>query len=141
MGSPGKTQRPMTNVGGITVYGGTYPAMIWGAYMKVVESGRPVQRFVAPDALTTRQPRQLLLADELPASTRTNDSSGFSSPAPEVGGGAGGGGGSTTTVGPRNGPTTIFDPFGGIDDPADDTPRTTRTSRPPRPRDITTVPP
>ncbi|HEX6595383.1 MAG TPA: transglycosylase domain-containing protein, partial [Acidimicrobiales bacterium] len=60
MGTPGSPQRPMTNVGGITVYGGTYPAMIWGSYMRAVEAAKPPVRFPAPDPLTTRASRTLL---------------------------------------------------------------------------------
>ncbi|MGH9222810.1 MAG: transglycosylase domain-containing protein [Acidimicrobiales bacterium] len=139
MGSPRGGQKPMTNVGGVTVYGGTYPAMIWGAYMRTVEAGKTPARFPAPENLTARQPRTLLLANEAPADVRQNDSSQSNNSDQNGGGNQGGQAGPTTSVN-RAVPTTVFDPFGTVPDD-DDTPRTTRTSRPPRPRDITTIPP
>src|SRR5437763_5999980 len=41
MGSP-TAEVPMHNVGGISVQGGSYPAAIWGAYMKAALQGQPV---------------------------------------------------------------------------------------------------
>jgi membrane peptidoglycan carboxypeptidase len=40
MGAP-QAQLPMDNVGGITVYGGTYPARIWHAFMSARLAGQP----------------------------------------------------------------------------------------------------
>jgi penicillin-binding protein 1A len=155
MGSPGTVQHGMTNVGGVTVYGGTYPAMTWGAYMKAVEAGRSPTRFPAPDALTTRAPRYLELPGErfvsppqrvvdvgaprpVIAASPSNDGVGVVSPptsAPSSGG-AGGGGGAGGLVDPGTTAPPV-DAGGGT---GDDTSQTTRTSRPPRPRDLTTLP-
>jgi penicillin-binding protein 1A len=48
MGSP-VGNVPMRNVGGIRVFGGTYPARIWGAYMAQALDGLPVETFTEPD--------------------------------------------------------------------------------------------
>jgi penicillin-binding protein 1A len=40
--------RPMTNVHGISVFGGTFPALIWKAFMSRALEGKPVQRFELP---------------------------------------------------------------------------------------------
>ncbi len=50
MGSP-VGNVPMTNVGGISVTGGSYPARIWGAYMADALAGLPAIRFAAPEPL------------------------------------------------------------------------------------------
>jgi penicillin-binding protein 1A len=145
MGTPGTLQRPMTNVGGVTVYGGTYPAMIWGAYMRALEAGKPPQRFTPPEVLTTRAPRTLVLPGELPPvfpqqpTLVFDDQRSTATTAP-----------SSVTVPPIAAPVdptvptvpvitapTITFPF----DDDDDTSRTTRTTRQPRPRDLTTLPP
>ena len=48
MGAPaGKV--PMTNVGGIRVTGGSYPARIWQAYMDVATTNDPLVDFAEPD--------------------------------------------------------------------------------------------
>lgn len=44
VGYPG-TERPMTNVRGIAVKGGTFPAMIWARFMRRALAGRPVVAF------------------------------------------------------------------------------------------------
>ncbi|MGH9278831.1 MAG: hypothetical protein ACRD12_12105, partial [Acidimicrobiales bacterium] len=138
MGSPGTVQREMSNVGGIRVYGGTYPAMVWGAYMRAAMVGHAPLRFTAPDALITRAPKQLKIEGEVvPAEEKPKpEDDGPTTTHPAAGGPA-------TTTGPNeNGgqrPTTSFN----FDDPfttEEDVPRTTRTSRV-RPRDLTTLPP
>jgi len=48
MGSP-TAEVPMRGVGGINVQGGSYPAGIWGAYMKAALSGQPAIPFPQPD--------------------------------------------------------------------------------------------
>ena len=48
MGSP-KAEVPMRGVGGINVQGGSYPAGIWGAYMKDALAGQPAIPFPEPD--------------------------------------------------------------------------------------------
>ncbi len=47
MGDP-KARTPMYDVGGITVFGGTYPARIWGAYTEAALSGQPPIAFPLP---------------------------------------------------------------------------------------------
>jgi membrane peptidoglycan carboxypeptidase len=39
----------MTNVGGISVFGATYPADIWKAYMEAAHENLPVVDFIEPD--------------------------------------------------------------------------------------------
>src|SRR5579859_4164649 len=48
MGDP-KGSTPMLNVGGITVFGGTYPARIWRAFTADALAGQPAVDFPAPD--------------------------------------------------------------------------------------------
>jgi penicillin-binding protein 1A len=47
MGSP-EGQIPMNSVGGINVYGGTFPALIWHELMTGALAGQPVLSFEAP---------------------------------------------------------------------------------------------
>jgi penicillin-binding protein 1A len=145
MGSPGTVQHEMSDVGGVRVYGGTYPAMVWGAYMSEVEAARTPTRFPAPDPLTTRSPKMLLLPGEQPVVSVQPprvfadqvDTSGSPSPSPSSSAA------DNQPVAPpssiRTQPTTATTTLNGIDFGNDDT-RTTRTSRPPRPRDLTTLP-
>ena len=50
MGSPKGTQDKMKNVGSVgKVFGGTYPARIFGEFMKTAMTGRPALPFPAPD--------------------------------------------------------------------------------------------
>jgi penicillin-binding protein 1A len=48
MGDP-NAETPMTNVGGISVYGATYPADVWAEYMKAALADTPPKEFIAPD--------------------------------------------------------------------------------------------
>lgn len=48
MGNPDTNGDKMTNVGGIRVTGGSYPAQIWQAYMTKVHEGRPPLSFPPP---------------------------------------------------------------------------------------------
>ena len=48
MGDP-KGRTPMYNVGGLTVFGGTYPARIWAAYTKAALGNAPAIPFPLPD--------------------------------------------------------------------------------------------
>jgi len=41
---------PMTNVHGIRVFGGTFPALIWRNFMLAAHQGLPVERFKLPDS-------------------------------------------------------------------------------------------
>lgn len=47
MGDPSR-RTPMRDVGGIRVFGGTYPAAIWRQFMENALDGEPVERFEAP---------------------------------------------------------------------------------------------
>jgi penicillin-binding protein 1A len=142
MGSPGTVQHAMTNVGGITVYGGTYPAMIFGDYMKGIEADKAPAKFTPPDSVTTRPPRMLLIAGEQPV-FEPSFSSVDNSP---TGSRSGSGSSDTAATSPpttarnRSDATTPTTSSGTDDTSDDNSSRTTRTSRPPRPRDITTLP-
>lgn len=128
MGSPGTVQRPMTNVGGITVYGGTYPAMIWGAYMRDATSGKTPSRFPAPDQVSTRSARQLVISGEVAQVDRTFSDDDSSQTV------------DTTLPGDRNvnrGNSNAT--LGTLPQTEEDDRRTPRTSRV-RPRDLTTLP-
>jgi penicillin-binding protein 1A len=57
MGNPHE-DIPMRNVGGITVFGGTYPARIWKAFMAAALTG-PAQDFPAPEPSPPGQYRGL----------------------------------------------------------------------------------
>jgi penicillin-binding protein 1A len=53
MGAP-DARVPMTNVGGIRVYGGTYPAQIWQAFLWGALRGQPTEPFRAPTGTCQR---------------------------------------------------------------------------------------
>src|SRR5205823_5614139 len=113
MGSPGLVQREMSNVGGIRVYGGTYPARVWGAYMRAYTADRPPVRFTPPDPFISRPSRMLVLPGEQPPIepdfTRTFDDTRSPSA-------AGSDTGATTTTGVSTGGRgTLVPP--GTDDP------------------------
>jgi penicillin-binding protein 1A len=55
MGNP-NGEIPMRNVGGITVFGGTYPARIWGAFMRSATNGLPALDFPAPNRFLLPRP-------------------------------------------------------------------------------------
>jgi penicillin-binding protein 1A len=48
MGDP-NGETPMTNVGGISVWGASYPADVWAAFMKAAHTGAPVHNFIPPN--------------------------------------------------------------------------------------------
>jgi membrane peptidoglycan carboxypeptidase len=48
MGDP-TAETPMTNVGGIAVFGATYPADVWRDFMKAALANVPPTDFVPPD--------------------------------------------------------------------------------------------
>ncbi|HEX4821693.1 MAG TPA: transglycosylase domain-containing protein [Acidimicrobiales bacterium] len=48
MGSP-ESVVPMNDVGGINVFGGTFPALVWHNFMEQAMDGLPVEGFTAPD--------------------------------------------------------------------------------------------
>jgi membrane peptidoglycan carboxypeptidase len=74
MGNP-ENELPMTNVGGITVFGGKTPARIWGAFMRPATQDLPALDFPAPNEALW-PPRQFI--GEL--GRRFGFSSGFSNP-------------------------------------------------------------
>ena len=68
MGAPAGYGIPMRNVGPYPiVYGGTYPAMIYGAYMRQFLAGQQVIDFAAPERVPNqRAPKFLQVENELP---------------------------------------------------------------------------
>lgn len=70
MGAPAGYGIPMKNVGPFPiVYGGTYPAMIYGAFMKQFLAGQQVIDFAPPDRIPNqRAPKFLAIDGELPPS-------------------------------------------------------------------------
>jgi membrane peptidoglycan carboxypeptidase len=56
MGNP-NGEIPMTNVGGITVFGATYPARIWRTFMEDAIRPLPVVQFAQPDRTLFDRPR------------------------------------------------------------------------------------
>jgi penicillin-binding protein 1A len=67
MGSPAGSV-PMTDVGGITVFGGTYPAEIWHSYMDAALSGQPAEDFPQPNWSEVRPQPRLVVAPYAPGS-------------------------------------------------------------------------
>ena len=68
MGAPAGYGIPMRNVGAFPiVYGGTYPAMIYGNYMRQFLAGQQVIDFAAPERVPNqRAPKFLQIEGELP---------------------------------------------------------------------------
>ena len=58
MGNP-DGEIPMTNVGGITVFGATYPARIWRSFMEDANAPFPPLDFSQPDDTLIGRPRYL----------------------------------------------------------------------------------
>jgi len=123
MGSPGEV-KPMFNVGGIRVFGGTYPARIWGAYTGEALAGVPVARFPEPEKGFSRAGKFLLLPGERAVVTFEPTPANT---VPEAGV-------PTNSIPDITLPDTRFRPR-DIAPTIPTVPRTTRTSRPPRPRD------
>ncbi len=63
MGAPAENIS-MRNVNGVTVYGGTYPAQIWGSYTRKALAGTEPIDFIAPDRSGQRASKFLALAGE-----------------------------------------------------------------------------
>jgi membrane peptidoglycan carboxypeptidase len=70
MGDP-KARTSMTNVGGITVFGGTYPARIWHAYTLAALKGQKAIDFPAPDPRKIPRGRPVTSASLLRDAPRT----------------------------------------------------------------------
>ncbi len=64
MGSP-TGQVPMRGVGGVDVFGGTYPARVFHDFMSAALSGQPVAGFTAPDP-SQIPPGHFLIAQDSP---------------------------------------------------------------------------
>ena len=81
MGAP-KAKISMSNVGGIKVFGGTYPARIWHDYSLAVLASEPVEAFSVPDFGVFSKAACLAIVGEPDAKTsgssRSSSSSGSS---------------------------------------------------------------
>jgi len=95
MGSP-KGRVPMTDVGGITVFGGTYPARIWHTYTAAALADQPAIDFPAPDSGKIPYGR-LITSSQLSRDSLFDSSCCYSAPTPRT----------RTTTGP---PTTVPPP-------------------------------
>ena len=113
MGAPATNGIPMRNVGQFPiVYGGTYPAMIYGAFMRQFLAGQTVVDFAPPDRVPNQRAPKFL---ELPFCTEAEvlspkpcgevtdtgrrTTTGFTQGTGTFGGGGGGGGGNTNNNG------------------------------------------
>ncbi|MGQ0617651.1 MAG: transglycosylase domain-containing protein [Acidimicrobiia bacterium] len=118
MGSP-ETTVPLFNVGGVNVFGGTFPAMLWHNYMAAALEGAEPLEFPEPEApprrgkflavprglevrtaptpRTTTAPPAARPAPARPAGPTTTVP-GSATPVPGTGAGAGGGGTAPTTA-------------------------------------------
>jgi membrane peptidoglycan carboxypeptidase len=54
------SQASMQRVGGVTVYGGTYPALMWKAFMTDALQGQPILQFTKPDESLWPAPARVL---------------------------------------------------------------------------------
>ncbi|MGZ6956683.1 MAG: transglycosylase domain-containing protein [Acidimicrobiia bacterium] len=52
-------QASMSNVGGVTVFGGTYPTTIWQKFMSTVLDGQPIVQFTKPDETLWPKPARV----------------------------------------------------------------------------------
>ena len=87
MGAP-KGKVSMRNVGGIRVFGGSYPARIWRAYMEKALEGTPAIDFQPPDEKAFAKGECLAVTVErsLLRSGRNSSTRGLGSPTGSVGG-------------------------------------------------------
>lgn len=92
MGSPSGSV-PMTDVGGIPVYGGSYPARIWHEFMIQALAGQPVYSFIPPDP-SLIPPGKFIVAIDSPGAISTPSGGGANS---NASGSSGGTISSTTT--------------------------------------------
>ena len=93
MGNP-ESVVPMNSVGGVNVFGGTFPALVWHNYMVEAMDGLPVQEFAKPGPLlpgtsvtlpkekedTPEQPRATATTDTLPTFTTPETPPDFTFP-------------------------------------------------------------
>jgi len=76
MGDPASATDGMTSVGGVTVFGGTYPAMMWQKFMASALAGQPILPFTAPDESRWPTPSRV---DPTGGRGYSDSGSGFSS--------------------------------------------------------------
>jgi membrane peptidoglycan carboxypeptidase len=121
MGNP-ESVVPMNSVGGINVFGGTFPALVWHNFMAEAMKDLPVMTFTAPDK--TRPGKYLdpkdkettrpLSGSGTRSSTTTVPGTGSGAPTTTAPSGGGGGGGGSTTLPPDPvPPTTVPKPNDG----------------------------
>ncbi|HEX5615187.1 MAG TPA: PBP1A family penicillin-binding protein [Acidimicrobiia bacterium] len=120
MGHPA-AQVEMLDVGGIRVTGGSYPARIWAAFMRLALADEPVLDFLAPDPTAWPAPTRITEAGRFVAPVRPPRAP---STTPD------------TTVAPTTTPPTTAPPR---EPKPPKPPKTTTTTAPPPPP--TTVPP
>jgi penicillin-binding protein 1A len=86
MGSP-TAETPMHGVGGINVQGGSYPAGIWGAYMREALAGQPSIPFPSPDPSLIPSAKQIgspPTSTSVPASSTSSSSTSSTTPGPSI---------------------------------------------------------
>lgn len=104
MGAPAGSI-PMFDVGGIPVYGGTYPARIWHDYMSQALAGQPAINFPSPNPALIPPGRFIVPIDSPGAITTPPTSTTTTIPGPTDTGGSGASG-TTTTTSPGSSTTT-----------------------------------
>lgn len=72
MGNP-ESVVPMNSVGGVNVFGGTFPALVWHNFMVEATLMVPVQEFAAPEPLPVGEFLELPDEKELRLATSTSD--------------------------------------------------------------------
>jgi penicillin-binding protein 1A len=83
MGSP-ESVVPMQNVGGINVFGGTFPALVWHNYMAQAMDGLPVLGWAAPGPTPPSAFLAMPFENLRPTSPRSGGSRTTPPPAPAV---------------------------------------------------------
>jgi len=116
---------PMTDVHGIQVQGGSFPAEIWAAFMKPAEADFPVKSFRAPQALVKYDPFFQSHYAVPPTTSTTSTSSTTTTSMP---------GSSTRLIGPLPSfpPSTSPSTTATTTPPTTASPTTTATTPPPR---------
>ena len=134
MGDP-KGRTPMSSVGGITVFGGTYPARIWHRYTAAALDGQPAIDFPTPDPSRIPAGRFItslqLVKDQVSTSQPQLPPPTTAATVPAVSTTTGAPS-STTPVGTIPGVTTVPHTTIPATTPPS-IPRVTRPTRPPRP--------
>ncbi|MGH9207718.1 MAG: transglycosylase domain-containing protein, partial [Acidimicrobiales bacterium] len=110
MGSPYSENVSMTNVGGVTVFGGTYPARIFSTYMSAVLSGQPQLGFPGYNSFELPASKYILAPYSIsaPGSNFSQSPSGSGSQQPFFP--PGGGSAPTTSPPPSTPATTVPSP-------------------------------